>query len=150
VKLVHLIPITHLPTRLNNIPTKFNKNRSNVLITEKYLVVSELCLEKSSKCNNSKIRQDRVTVLCTTHLFNDIYLTTKFLVHIFIASELNPGQISKCKYEQRAITPKLGKAEIPLLGTAQLPNEIYLPTKFHVDISYSFRVMSYTKFKALK
>jgi hypothetical protein len=34
-----------------------------------------------------------------------------------------------------------------VFSTALLYNEIYLPTNFHVDISYSFRVMSLTKFK---
>jgi hypothetical protein len=51
------------------------------------------------------------------------------------------------KKEQRKITPKLGKAELWFLCTAHLLNEIYLPTKFHVDISYHLRVMTQIKFK---
>jgi hypothetical protein len=39
------------------------------------------------------------------------------------------------------MTPKLGKAKLWYFCTAFLPNEIYLPTKFHVDISNSIRVM---------
>jgi hypothetical protein len=64
-----------------------------------------------------------------------------------MVSEPFPGQSSKCKNKERAITPKLGKAELQFLCTALLSNEMYLPTKFHVDIFYSFRVMSRTKFK---
>jgi hypothetical protein len=48
---------------------------------------------------------------------------------------------------KRAITPKLNKAVFRFLIIAVLYNEIYLPTKFHVDISNSFRVMSRTKVK---
>jgi hypothetical protein len=45
-----------------------------------------------------------------------------------------------------AITTKFGKAEFKFLITVHLPIEIYLPTKFLVDISYSLRVMSRTRF----
>jgi hypothetical protein len=55
---------------------------------------------------------------------------------------------TKFKNEQRAITPKLGKAELRFFCTALLSNEINLPTKFHVDTSNGFRFMSHTKFKA--
>jgi hypothetical protein len=48
---------------------------------------------------------------------------------------------------ESAITPKLGKAELRFLCTAHKPNEIYLPPQFHVDNSYSYRVMFRTKFK---
>jgi hypothetical protein len=51
-----------------------------------------------------------------------------------IVLELCPEQSSKCKNEQRAITPKLGKTEICFFGNALLFNEIFLPTKFRVDI----------------
>jgi hypothetical protein len=37
-----------------------------------------------------------------------------------------------------AITLKLGKKELCFLYTAHLPIKIYLPTKFHVDISNSY------------
>jgi hypothetical protein len=46
------------------------------------LVVSELYPWKSSKCNNSKIRQGRVSVRCTALLINAIYQPTTFLVDI--------------------------------------------------------------------
>jgi hypothetical protein len=65
----------------------------------------------------------------TAHLPNEIYPPTK------------------CKNEQRAIFPKLGKAKLWFFGTALLPNEINLLTKFHVYIFYSFRVMSLAMFK---
>jgi hypothetical protein len=44
---------------------------------------------------------------------------------------------------QSAIIPKLGKA-VTVLCTALLINVIYQPTKFLDDISYDFRVMSWT------
>jgi hypothetical protein len=65
-----------------------------------------------------------------------------------IVSELCLGQCSKCENEQREITPKAGKVDLRLFHTALLFIEIYQPKKFHVDISYSFQVMS--KFKAKK
>jgi hypothetical protein len=43
---------------------------------------SVLCSGHSSKCNNYKLRQDRVNVLCTADLPNEIYLSTKFHVNI--------------------------------------------------------------------
>jgi hypothetical protein len=63
-----------------------------------------------------------------------------------IVLELCSRQRSKCKNEHRAITTKFGKAEFKFSCTANLPIEIYLPTKFHVDISCSFRVISQTRF----
>jgi len=60
-------------------------------------------------------------------------LNNSFLLLPFVVF---PGQSSKCKNEQKAITPKeLGKAQ---LCTALLLNEIYLPTKFLVDTSCNF------------
>jgi hypothetical protein len=59
-----------------------------------------------------------------------------------IVLELCPGQSSKCKNKQRAIIHKLGKTELWFLSTAHLLNEIYLPTRFHVDTSCCFKVMS--------
>jgi hypothetical protein len=61
--------------------------------------------------------------------------------------EFCPGQRSKCENKQRGIIQKLGKAGLPFLCTAQLLNEIYLPTEVHVDNSYTFRVMSRTNLK---
>jgi len=55
-------------------------------------------------------------------------------------------QYSKGKNEQRAITPKLGKAELCFLCTVLLFNEIYLPTKILVDTSCCFRVMYWTRY----
>jgi hypothetical protein len=48
---------------------------------------------------------------------------------------------------QSAITPKLGKAELRFLCTAHKPNEINLPTQFHDDNFYSYRVMFCSKCK---
>jgi hypothetical protein len=46
----------------------------------------------------------------------------------------------------RVMLGKLGESELRFLRIAHLLIDIYLPTKFHVDISYSFRVMSRTRF----
>jgi hypothetical protein len=92
-------------------------------------VVSELCAGQSSKCNNSKLRRYKVIVLALLiHQMISIYLQS-FLFISVIVSELCPGQSSKCKYEQRAIAPKSGNAELWLFCTAPLPNVMYLPTK---------------------
>jgi hypothetical protein len=45
-------------------------------------------------------------------------------------------KVQNVKMNKRAITKKFGKAEFKFLCTAYLPIEIYLPAKFHVDISY--------------
>jgi hypothetical protein len=111
------------------------------------LVVSELCPGQSSMCNNSKLRKDRVTVLCTAHLPNDTIYLHCFLFISLIVSELCPGQSSKCKYEQRNITSKLGKAEFRFLCTAHLPNYTYLPIKCIVHIYHTFRSISLTMFE---
>jgi hypothetical protein len=75
-----------------------------------------------------------------------IYLQSLILIPLIVL-ELCPAQSSKSTNKQRAIIQNLGKEELRFLCTAILLNEIYLPTKFHVDTSYSFRVMSRTKFK---
>jgi hypothetical protein len=63
-----------------------------------------------------------------------------------IVLELCPGQSSKGENEQRAITPKLGKkSELWFFYNSHLLNEIYLPTKFHVDTSCCFKVMFRTR-----
>jgi hypothetical protein len=53
-----------------------------------------------------------------------------------VVSELYPGQI---KNEKRAITKKLGKAELQFLCNALLLTEIYLSTKFLVHTSSKFQ-----------
>jgi hypothetical protein len=73
-----------------------------------------------------------------------VYLQSFILISL-IVSELCPGQSSKCKNEQRAPTSKLGKADLWFLYNALLLNEIYLHTKFHVDISCCYKVMSRTR-----
>jgi hypothetical protein len=67
---------------------------------------------KSSKCNNSKIRQGRVTVLSTALLINVIYQPTKFLDDISYDFRVMSRETSKSKNKQRAITPELVKAEL--------------------------------------
>jgi hypothetical protein len=63
----------------------------------------------------------------------------------FIVSKICLGQSSKCKIKQRALTSKLGKTELWFLCNAHLLNEINIPTKFHVDTSCCYRVMSRSK-----
>jgi hypothetical protein len=93
---------------------KYNKSSLNRFLTQEStpLVVSELCPLKDSKCNNSKIRQGRVTVLCTALLINVIYQPTKFLVDISYCFRVMSQTTSKSKNKHRAITPELGKAEL--------------------------------------
>jgi hypothetical protein len=81
-----------------------------------------------------------------TYSMRSIY-PQRFILIALSVLELCPGQSSKCTNKHRAIIQKLGKAELRFLCTTHLLNEIYLPTKFHVDTSYSFRVMSWSKFK---
>jgi hypothetical protein len=103
-------------------------------------------MNKGQKLQN-KARQSYV--LYTALLFNEIYLSIKFrddISYSFII-ELCPGKNSKCKSEERAITRKIDKVVFRFFSIAVLSNEIYLPTKFNVDISNSFRVMSRTKVK---
>jgi hypothetical protein len=43
---------------------------------------------------------------------------------------------TKCKNEQRTITPKLGKTMLRFLCTAHLPNEIYVASTYKVSCWY--------------
>jgi hypothetical protein len=94
------------------------------------LIVLQLCPGQSSKCKNKQ--RAIIQNLGKTEL--------RFLV-----LELCPGQCSKCKNKQRGIIRKLSKADLRFLYTAHLLNGIYLPTKFHVDTSCCFKVMSRTR-----
>jgi hypothetical protein len=105
---------------------------------------SSIKMDKGQKLQN-KARQSYGSLSMHFNTMRSIYLQS-FLLISLIDLEKCPGQSSKCKNEQRAITPKLGKTELWFFSAAFLLNEIYLPTQFHVDISYSFRVMSRTKF----
>jgi hypothetical protein len=69
-----------------------------------------------------------------TNLMRSIYLQSFMLIPLIVL-ELCSGQSSKSENKQRGIIKKLGKAELRFLCTAHLHNEIYLPTKIHVDIS---------------
>jgi hypothetical protein len=89
-------------------------------------------------------------VFCTALLFNEIYLSIKFRDDISYSFRVMSRVKLKCKNEQRAITPKLEQAVFRFFSIAVLSNEIYLPSKFYVDISHSFRVMSRTKVKINK
>jgi hypothetical protein len=75
---------------------------------------------------------------CALHFYSmrSIYLQSFMLVSLKVL-KLCRGQSSKCKNERGAVTPKIGQ-ELWFLYTAHLPNEIYLPTKFHVDTSCCF------------
>jgi hypothetical protein len=119
------------------------------------LVVLLLCPGQISNCKNEqraitpKLGNVELWFCCTALLLNEIssiYLQSFLLIPLVVLL-LCPGQSSKCKNEQRAITPKLGKVELWFFCTALLLNEIYQPTKFLVYTSCCFRVMSWTKFK---
>jgi hypothetical protein len=76
-----------------------------------------------------------------------IYLQS-FLLIPLVVSEYALDKLQSVKNEQRAITQKLGKAELffctsPVL--AFLLNIMYQPTKFIVHTSYSIRVISGTR-----
>jgi len=85
------------------------------------LVASELYPGQSSKCKkeqraiNPKLDKAELCFLCTALALNEIYIPTNFLVDIPVVSEICHGQSSKCKMEQRAFTPKLGKAVMVLM-----------------------------------
>jgi hypothetical protein len=71
-----------------------------------------MSLEKVQSAILQKIRQGRVTVLCTALLISTIYQPTKFLDDISYDFQVMSGTTSKSKNKQRAITPELGKAEL--------------------------------------
>jgi len=86
------------------------------------LVASELYPGQSSKCKKEqraitpKLDKAELCFLCTALSLNEIYI----YLHIFllispVVSEICHGQSSKCKMEQRALTPKLGKAVMVLM-----------------------------------
>ena len=57
------------------------------------------------------------------------------------------SQLSKYENQQRAITPKILKAELWFLHTALLLNEINPCMKFEVNTSKTFGVMLRTRIK---
>ena len=83
--------------------------------------------------------------MCTALLLNEIYLPMKFQVDISYSVRVMLRTKVKSEKLQRAITQKLSKQELWFFCTALLLNEIYLPMKFQIDISYSLRVMLRTK-----
>jgi hypothetical protein len=94
-----------------------------------------------------KSGKEELWFFCTVHLLNEIYLPTKFHVHIPSGFRVMSRRKFKVSNKQRAIIPKLGNTELWFFCTAHLHNEIYLPTMFHIHIPSSFRVMSRTKLK---
>jgi len=83
---------------------------------------------------------------CTLRFYSMRYINIQsFLLVPLAVSELISGQSSKCKNIQRAITLQYDNVEVRFLSNALLLNEMYIPTKFLVDISCSFRVMSRTR-----
>jgi hypothetical protein len=95
----------------------------------KVYLVSELCPGQSSKCKQFQTWAKQSYSFFALPIYPLRYTNLQsFLFISLIVSELCPGQNSKFKYEQRAITPKIGKAE--LWCTIHFPNEIYLPTKY--------------------
>jgi len=76
-----------------------------------------------------------------------IYLHS-FLLIPLVVSDLCLKQSAKCKKEQRAITPKIGKAELQFFCTALLLNKrdtYNIHTKLLVHTTCSFKVMSWTR-----
>jgi hypothetical protein len=127
------------------LPTKFH-----VDISHTFRVMSRT----KFKCKNNqraiiqKLDTAELWFLCTANLLNEIYLPTGFHVDTSYSLRVMSWTLcSKCKNKQRAIIQNLGKAELRFMCNALLLNEIYLPTKCHVDTSYTFRVMSRTNFK---
>jgi hypothetical protein len=86
---------------------------------------TKFIVKKKPKGNNSKIRKARI---CTALLFNEIYRPTKFHVDISYTFRVYnvPEKKSKCKNEEKALTPKLRKAQLRFFCTALLSNELYL------------------------
>jgi hypothetical protein len=66
------------------------------------------------------------------------YLQNFILISLVVQSYV-PGKFQSVKNEQRSITPKKGKAVFSALHINLY--EIYLPTKFYVEISYILRAM---------
>ena len=68
-----------------------------------------------------------------------------FQVHIFSTFRVKPRTRIKRENLQTAITPKLCKSELWVLGTALPHNEIHPYMKFQVHIFSTFRVMPRTR-----
>jgi hypothetical protein len=91
--------------------------------------------------------QDRVMILmhCTsTHWDISTYKVSCWYLLYFYSYVLDNI------FLKGEIIQKWGLTELWFFCTAPLLNEIYLFTMFHLDISYSFRVMFWTKFKVLE
>jgi hypothetical protein len=102
-----------------------------VLDTEKY-TLRRFRVMSQTKFNNSKLGQDRVTVFALLIYPIISICLQSFLFISLIVSELCPRQSPKCKYEQIAISPKLGKVELWFMCSdlpvrSQTPHSDYLP-----------------------
>jgi hypothetical protein len=111
------------------------KNSSNGFWTQKsiLLVVSELCPGQSSIIPNiGKTELLFFALLIYPMISIDLQ---SFLFISLIVSELCPRQSSKCKYEQRVITLKLGKAALQYCALHIYPmRSIYLQSVLFISI----------------
>jgi hypothetical protein len=102
---------------------------------------------KLTKGNNSKIRTKKSYCSYALHIYplRSSHLQSFMLISLIVL-ELCPRQ----NFSIRGENLKMRLNRVMVLSTALLLTEIYLPTMFHLDISYSFRVMFRIKFKVLK
>ena len=115
----------------------------------------KLSIKKIQRAITQQLWQQELRFLRTALLLNEIYLPIKFQLDTFRRSRVTERTrikykkiqraITKYEKNQRAIIQKLWQQELWFLCTALLLNEIYLPMKFQVDISYTFRNMARTR-----
>jgi hypothetical protein len=116
-------------------------------ISYDFRVLSRTTLKSKNKQRaiTPELGKAELWFLCTAYIYIYIYLQS-FMLILLIVLQLCPEQI----FLKGKIIQKWGLTEFWFFCTAPLLNEIYLPTIFHINIAYSFKVMSRTKFKVLK
>jgi hypothetical protein len=115
-----------------------------------FLIILELCSGQKSKCTNTQrvitpnYAKQSINRSYTLHKFS---LRSVYLIFHVISLILLELCLDKCFLKGEIIQQWDGTELWFFFTFALLPNEIYLPTRFHVDISYNFRIMFRTKFK---
>ena len=87
--------------------------------------------ENKQRAITQKLSKQELRFMCTELPLDEIYPPTKFHNH----GLYNFGYMLWIKFKhenkQRAITKKLSKQQLKIMGTALPLDEIYPPTKFH-------------------
>ena len=123
------------------------KFRDNISYTSRVMLRIKIKYKIKQRAITQKLNHAELQFLFNALLLDDIYPFIKFHDNISYTSGVMLRTTFKHKIEERAITQKLSHVELQFLCNALFLDDIYLPMKFHDNISYTLGVMLQTKFK---